>query len=106
MSDMRPEQVTEIIFNPEKARRGIYEEPRPMLDSSAPVIVVHRNEFLVSQWKDDGFIHPANQRELAGAAEEVVRSNYPFESFDSNEMRIFSCPAELASKFDWDWPKK
>ncbi len=103
---MQQEKVVEIRFNPEKASRGLFEELQPVLNPRAPVILVQRNEFLVGEWEEDGFIHPANQQELESEAEEAVRSAFPTESFASNAIRIFTCPAELASRFDWDWSKK
>lgn len=87
---MKHEKVIEIRFNPEKASRGI----------------VQRNEFLVGEWEEDCFIHPANQQELESAAEEAVRSAFPTESFASNTLRIFTCPAASASRFVWDWSKQ
>lgn len=102
---MQQEKVIEIRFNPEKASRGLFEEPQPVLNPRSPVILAQRNEFLVGEWEEDGFIHPANQQELVGEAEEAVRSAFPTESFASNTIRIFTCPADLASRFDWDWSK-
>jgi len=98
--------VIEIHFNSEKASRGLYEEPRPELALHAPVILVQRNEFLVGEWEDDCFVHPANQLELAGEAEEAVRSAFPAESFESDRIRVFTCPPEVASRFDWDWSRR
>src|SRR5215218_4090871 len=103
---MQREKVIEIRFSPEKEGRGIFEEPDPTLSPRAPVIVVQRNEFLVGEWDEDCFVHPANQQELESAAEEAVRSAFPSESFASNTIRIFTCPTDLASRFDWDWPKR
>lgn len=103
---MYQNQVTEIRFDPQKASRGIFVDPRPILRPRAPVILVQRNEFLVGEWEEDCFVLPANQRELARDAEEAVRSAFPSEPFSSNTLRIFTCPAEVASAFDWEWSKK
>jgi len=103
---MQRRHVVEIHFEPEKASRGLFEEPEPPLERFSPVIVVQRNDFLVGQWEEDCFIHPANQRELASAAENAVRAAFPTDSFASNTIRVFSCPTELATRFEWDWSKK
>lgn len=103
---MHQNQITEVHFDLEKARRGIFVDPRPALSQRAPVILVQRNEFLVGEWEEDCFVHPANQRELASAAEEAVRSAFRFDSFASSTLRIFTCPAEVASGFDWEWSKR
>src|SRR5579862_6110809 len=99
MSVMQRQDVIEIRFYPEKASRGLYVEPEPLLDDCAPVIVVQRNEFLVGRWEEDCFCHPANQQELASDAETAVRSMFPDESFTSNEFRVFTCPPEVAERF-------
>lgn len=96
----------EIRFNAEKASRGLFEEPDPALAPLAPIILVRCNDFLVGEWEEDCFVHPANQRELAAEAEKAVRDAFPSESFASNCIRLFSCPADVAAKFDWNWPKK
>jgi len=98
---MQQGDVFEIRFNPEKASRGLFEEPQPAIEHRAPVILVQRNDFLVGEWEDDCFVHPANQRELAEAAENAVRAAFPTESFQSSTLRVFTCPNELASRFDW-----
>jgi hypothetical protein len=103
---MQQGDVVEIRFNPEKASRGLFEEPQPAIEPLAPVILVQRNDFLVGEWDDDCFVHPANQRELADAAENAVRAAFPTASFSSNTLRVFTCPKAIASQFDWEWTKE
>jgi hypothetical protein len=103
---MQRGDVIEVRFNPEKTSRGLFEEPEPKLEACAPVILVLGSDFLVGRWEEDCFVHPANQEELAGLAEEAVRAVFPCESFDSKTLRIFTCPMDVASKFDWNWSKE
>jgi len=103
---MQQGDLVEVRFNSEKASRGLFEEPQPPLEPLSPVILVQRNDFLVGRWEEDCFVHPANQRALADAAESAVRAAFPSESFASNTLRVFTCPPQVASQFDWDWSKK
>ena len=99
------QSVIEIRFDPEKIRRGLYEEPQPKLSQGAAVILVQQNEFLVGLWEENHFVHPANQQTLAFQAEAAVRAAFSSESFASGTIRVFTCPAAIATKFDWNWPK-
>jgi hypothetical protein len=103
---MQQNEVIEVHFNQEKSSRGLFEEPKPLLEPHSPVILVERDDFLVGRWEEDCVIHPANQRALAEAAEKAVRSAFPSESFTSNTIRVFTCPSAIASQFDWQWSKK
>jgi hypothetical protein len=103
---MQPEPVVEIRFHAEKASRGLYEEPQPLLAECAPVILVQRDDFLVGEWQGGGFAHPANQRELAAEAEAAVRAAFPSESLAQCAIRIFTCPRVIAARFNWNWPRR
>lgn len=95
--------TVEVKFKEDATVNGLYVEPEPTLGPGAPVITVHRGEVLVGAWEEDGFVHPASQRELAREAAELLMAHVPSIDLQTQLLRVFTCPRMLADKHDWDW---
>lgn len=94
-------QAVEFRFKP--SLMGSFEQPEPPIPSLAGVILLQQGEALVGAWDAEccGFIHPANQRELAAEALAAVLASYPNTDLTTNELRVFTSPPSLVDRFDF-----
>ena len=96
--------VQEVAFRFTPSLLGSFDRPQPPIPNLAGVILLQRGEALVGAWDADccGFIHPANQRELAAEARAAVLAAYPDADLATDELRVFTCPELLVARFDFE----
>lgn len=96
--------VTEIVFRFQPSLLGSFDQPQPPINHLAGVIVLQRGQALVGRWDAEicGFMHPANQRELAAEALTAILESYPEADLTSSDMRFFTCPEPLATRMDFE----
>jgi hypothetical protein len=98
--------VEQITFRFTPGPLGSFDQPQPPIPDQAGVILLQRGKTLVGVWDAEcsGFMHPANQGELADEALTAVLESYPDAASVSGEIRVFTCPSQLLARFDWQWP--
>jgi hypothetical protein len=95
--------VQEVAFRLAPSLMGSFDQPQPPIPHLAGVILLQRGEALVGAWDAEccGFIHPANQRQLATEALAAVLAAYPDANQSSADLRVFTCPPSLVVRFDF-----
>jgi hypothetical protein len=96
--------VTEINFRFRPSLMGSFDQPQPPIPHLGGIIVLQRGQALVGYWDAEvcGFMHPANQRELAAEALAAVLESYPDADLTSDDVRFFTCPKLLAARMDFE----
>jgi hypothetical protein len=95
--------VQEVAFRFTPSLMGSFDQPQPPIPNLAGVILLQQGEALVGAWDAEccGFIHPANQAELAAEAMAAILAAYPDADLSSTELRVFTCPPSLVARFDF-----